>query len=407
MARILAPLLQQGGVPTALAWFDHGWRDGREDEQTVEALGRALCVPLRIGRASPDPAGVRSVGREAAARDARRSFLLRVRAELGASRIYLAHHEDDQIETILLRRRRGTPISRAAGMKALDGPFARPFLTVPAREIRETARTRGWTWTEDPTNVDTSLLRNRLRAELRGKPLAPDARRDVLRQGESARARIDATEEAARALPTAAAGLWIPGLLAAPDDVAIRAVQERCVGASVSARGILALRDRLRRVPSPPRWNLGAGWWAVVRGDSLRIDPPRPVPPAPQVAVLQLSGDAARARLGRPGIGRDWVVFDRAALRSPRVERPLDGARIRPYGVSGTRNVRDLMREAGVPAGHRSTWPVLADDGEILWIPWIRASSHAPVSEATLEALLFYTVPPRATAVRGPEAAIR
>ena len=80
----------------------------------------------------------------------------------------VAHHADDQAETILLRLLRGGGAGGIAAMRARspDGRVVRPFLPLRRVEIEAYLRGRGVVWRSDASNEDQAFLRNRVRHEL-------------------------------------------------------------------------------------------------------------------------------------------------------------------------------------------------------------------------------------------------
>ena len=82
----------------------------------------------------------------------------------------LAHHRDDQAETILLKLLRGAGPEGLGGMRALRpaqrGYLWRPLLAFPRARLTEYASACALHWIEDPSNADTHLRRNFLRAEI-------------------------------------------------------------------------------------------------------------------------------------------------------------------------------------------------------------------------------------------------
>jgi len=82
----------------------------------------------------------------------------------------LAHHRDDQAETILLKLLRGAGPEGLGGMRAFrqfaNGSVWRPLLAQPHSALAEYAQRHALRWIEDPSNTDTHLRRNFLRAEI-------------------------------------------------------------------------------------------------------------------------------------------------------------------------------------------------------------------------------------------------
>ncbi|HRE16638.1 MAG TPA: tRNA lysidine(34) synthetase TilS, partial [Rhodocyclaceae bacterium] len=134
---------------------------------------RSLCldlgIPLQIERVQVgSDAGF---GLEAAAREARYAAFARSAADC----MLLAHHQDDQGETVLFNLLRGCGLAGARGMRserqAGKKRILRPFLDTPAGEIAAYAQVNGLRWIEDESNADTGFSRNFLRHQVM-QPLA-------------------------------------------------------------------------------------------------------------------------------------------------------------------------------------------------------------------------------------------
>lgn len=125
-----------------------------------------LDVPLRVRRVSISRDAGRGI--EAAAREARYAAL---RAEIRPGEWLLtAHHEDDQLETVLLHLLRGSGVSGLSGIPSgsdfAAGRLCRPLLGVSRASIEAYARIHELHWIDDPTNADIALDRNFLRAQV-------------------------------------------------------------------------------------------------------------------------------------------------------------------------------------------------------------------------------------------------
>ena len=127
---------------------------------------RDLRVPFQLE--TVDIAPYRALGLEGAARRARYEALAKIEADI----VLLAHHRDDQAETLLLQLLRGAGLRGLAGMplvRPLPGTHAqllRPFLDVPRATIEAYALAKGLDWVEDESNADSTRQRNFLRHEV-------------------------------------------------------------------------------------------------------------------------------------------------------------------------------------------------------------------------------------------------
>lgn len=159
-----------------VAHLDHGLRAESVDEADfVRALAEELRLPFHGERV--DVSGMATAlgeGTEHAAREARYEFLARTARAQGAGAVALAHHADDNVETILFRALRGTGLRGLAGMPAhrpIDGArpvvrLVRPMLSLPRTTVEGYCRRRSLRWRDDPSNEQSVYRRNFLRNEL-------------------------------------------------------------------------------------------------------------------------------------------------------------------------------------------------------------------------------------------------
>ena len=144
---------------------------------SFEAHCRTVCAALglTIRVAHPDARAARGESPEAAARNARYAcfdaLALSQQAPSAITTIALAHHADDQVETVLLALSRGAGVAGLAGMPARWERGAlilhRPLLAVSGADIRSWLSSRPEIgWVDDPTNQQESFTRNRIRARL-------------------------------------------------------------------------------------------------------------------------------------------------------------------------------------------------------------------------------------------------
>ena len=154
--------LARGGNYRIAARHVHHGLSGQADawaESCVQFCA-ALGVPLDVVRVNI--ANHKEEGLEAAARRLRHAAL----ANHPADWILLAHHADDQAETLLHNLFRGTGVRGAAAMPAANGRLLRPLLALQRSELQEYARTRCLSWIEDESNADPRHTRNFLRTRV-------------------------------------------------------------------------------------------------------------------------------------------------------------------------------------------------------------------------------------------------
>jgi tRNA(Ile)-lysidine synthase len=129
-------------------------------------------------------------GLEAAARIARYEAFENVLQETNAQVILLAHTQDDQAETVLMRLTRGSGAKSLSGMAQVSGKYLRPFLHLRKKLVHDSLDLIGLKAWQDPANTDHQFLRVKVRHELMPKIV------EVL--GESAISSLDKTSQLLR-----------------------------------------------------------------------------------------------------------------------------------------------------------------------------------------------------------------
>ena len=162
--------------------------ESRLDEALVRHTAGKLDIPLAIRRLrwrekSRNPRRKVTVQNAAApadrpvsenrARIARLAALESMARQRRCSVLVMAHHADDQAETVLLRLLRGAGAGGLRGIRSsrrmgADGSLrlVRPLLGWPRRALREWLSAQDIQWREDSSNQSTRFLRNRIRIEL-------------------------------------------------------------------------------------------------------------------------------------------------------------------------------------------------------------------------------------------------
>lgn len=156
-----------------VATYNHGIRgkSGEDDVAFVCAMAEKWHIPYTAGQGDvPHLAQVQNLGIEAAARQARYDFFAQVANEIGTDRVAVAHHADDQAETILMHLIRGSGLQGLTGMQMIAPmPYhplitlIRPLLQLSRSQLENYCRENELQAQEDETNQNTDYLRNHIR----------------------------------------------------------------------------------------------------------------------------------------------------------------------------------------------------------------------------------------------------
>jgi tRNA(Ile)-lysidine synthase len=394
--------VNHGLHPNASKWSEH-----------CRALARELAVQLKVLAAKvARPSGV---SLEAAARDARYAVFARV---LEAGEFLLtAHHEDDQLETVLLQLFRGAGMPGLAAMPDIApfarGWLARPLLSRSRAELEEWVRGAGLSWVDDDTNADETLDRNYLRRRVlplireRWQGVGSAVSRSARHAAEGQRL-LDMIARSDVERASSGAGLFVPALRALQPDRRRNALRfwiarsgarvpdtsrlEELAGPVIDARpdssprvawgdvevqrhaDVLSINsaDRsMRRVADAgPGTNVRRGV-GVHRGadtgrgaDALRAaEPPTIDWPWQSAPVLELPDAGGTLELKADTHG----PIDLDALPATvTVRNRQGGERLRPRRGGPRRTLKSLLQESHLPIAERARLPLVFSGATLL-----------------------------------------
>ncbi len=429
----LAELAPAWDLEILAAHFNHASRgeESDSDEEFCRRLCASLEVPFSSGRASDPP----SSNFESWARDARYDFLLAAASRLGASRLAVAHHADDQAETLIINLLRGSGSSGLAGMppsRRMSGPggdvtIIRPLIESRREEIIRFLDRRGQDYRTDSSNSDPRLLRNRVRLEVIPllESINPEASHVLARSAHVLGLESEAVKWAAgetlyqclklegdkvkvRLAPLAGV---LPGIRLAVFREAIRhaagslrrlglahftAVDDLAVlgpaHGSIDLPGLTVKReyDAIEIVPAG-----GEREENEVPRAPLEIELPVPgevVWPGPEGIDYRIRVERAELPTSRPDHSSEAWLDEAFVAGKTRARRRGPGDSFTPRGMEGRRKLKDVMNEMRVPPRMRDDWPIICDDEKILWVPGFRPSGPEPGNKA--KALRLSISPP-------------
>lgn len=346
--------VHHGLHPDADVWAAH-----------CEARATTLGVPCRVQGVLVQEQGR---GLEDAARRARYAAFAAERRDDEC--LVLAHHRDDQAETLLLALLRGSGERGLAAMRPYlhdtRGPIWRPLLDTPANTIAAYAQEHGLDWIEDPSNADPRHSRNVLRHEV--LPLL----RRRWPQADAALAHSAALLAEADALLSAQAGVDLAALLGLDPSVLDLAAlhtlpperARRALMAWARTNHAALSRDAIARVfgewrgstPERALRNAQGPHWLRQWQGRLWLTPRSP---SPAITACDWDGSAPLALAD----GGKLQLLGAAAFDLPLhlVPRSLALPRFRDDARRPARALQQVFAELGIPPWQRAALPLLVD----------------------------------------------
>ena len=365
------------------------------DEHFCEQLCQQKNIPFhRIHFDTLTYAEAHKISVEMAARELRYRYFEQLRKDIGAAGVCVAHHRDDTVETVLMNLIRGTGLRGLTGIQPKNGNILRPLLGVSRAEIEEYLRKKGQEYVTDHTNLETDVLRNKVRLQVIPllRQLNPAVSENIQRAAENlsdAQAVLDAvmlpyqhvkeldlnqlTDTASREYITFE---WLK-------NYGFNGAQVRQI-----------LTAETGRVFSSPQ-----GYDVLVDRGHLLVEPslkPMKNLRIPEEGTYVLD-DQTRISVKREPvwISRDAAVatVDASRVRFPlTVRRVEEGDWMIPYGMEGRKLLSDLMTDRKMTVFEKRRQLVVVDgEGNMVWLVGIRTDNRCRVSSDTTEVLSFYT----------------
>lgn len=166
---VLLELQKELGFELRAVHVNHQIRgkDADSDQEYVETVCKEQGIDLVVYKEDvPKYAEKHKLTEEEAGREVRRFAFLRQMELWGGTKIALAHHRNDNVETLIFHLCRGTGLAGLAGIAPADGPWIHPLLCVDRKEIESYLEKRGISYCTDETNLDIRYTRNRIRQKI-------------------------------------------------------------------------------------------------------------------------------------------------------------------------------------------------------------------------------------------------
>jgi len=362
------------------------------DESFVRNLCDNLNIPLHVIHFDTNEYAVQhQVSIEMAARELRYDWFEKLRKELKADVVAVAHHRDDSVETLLLNLIRGTGINGLTGIHPKNNHIVRPLLTVSREDILAYLKEMKQEYVTDSTNLQDEYTRNKIRLNL--LPMMETINSSIKSSLFSTASHLlDASviynkviEEGKKRVITNE-GIFIEKLLTEPSPRALLFEILYPLGFnSAQADDIFLSLDRQsgRKFFSPA--------WMVVRDRAYLL-------------IKRLTSQAVEAE-EKPVIEEerfpytpDFVIprdkktacFDADKLYYPLTLRKWQaGDRFVPFGMKGRKNVSDYLTDVKYSILQKESMYVLCSGEQIVWLVGERTDNRFRIDKDTKNVLLL------------------
>lgn len=377
--------------------------ESNRDEEFVRQLCDIHNVPLRVKHFDvAEYEREHRVSTEMACRELRYAWFEEERVSVGADVIAVAHHHDDNVETLFLNLLRGSGLQGLAGIKYRNGVIVRPLLCLTRVEIEEYLCALRQDYVVDSTNLENDYKRNKIRNVILPcvRSLFPNADVGLARslqnlqgcnelyQWSVEQMKCDIIERNGELFSIHLASLR--DMKVERDTMMFELLKEFGFNSVDSANISKAIGES----DGVGNCYLSATHKAVIERETIdvfphesedisliEIDLPRLLNddnPDFVISAQYMKSSSVKDVNGRDSIALDMSVLQKSPMLTMR--RWQIGDRIRPYGMRGSKLVSAILHDAKFSEyAKRRTRVIVDSEGDVLWILGVRSSGKYTV----------------------------
>lgn len=408
-----------------IAHVNHGVRgdEALRDEMFVKEVANNLNLPFFATRV--DMVGIakkEGITAEEAGRKLRYGFFREIIKAQGSGKIAVAHNKKDQAETLLMRIMRGTGVDGLKGMDFQTGDIIRPLLNIDRCEIEKYIEDRKIPTVLDKTNLESIYTRNKIRIELIPyieKNFNPNIVDTLYRLSENASLDSGFLEEYSIKKYNS--------IIKKKDDTCIILnyegfkMQDKAIKRRIIRKTILDLIDTLQgieevhislvvevfdREETGKVINLPSGIIARVSYKDLiiekvKVKSNKEEPISKVIYDLNIGNNiledygleidleiVERKDIDFKKVSRNIKYFDYTKIVGGIFIRTRDfGDRFNPFGMEGTKKLKDYFIDEKIPRDLREKLPLFIDEENIIWVIGYRTSEKYKISKDTTKVL--------------------
>ena len=372
------------------------------DEKFCQTLCDEMGISLHLAHFDTRTyAALHKVSIEMAARELRYAYFEQLRNDLQMDGVCVAHHRDDNVETILMNLIRGTGIHGMTGMAPENGYILRPLLDVSRDEIEHFLHERGQAYVTDSTNLTADVVRNKIRLNIlpQLKDINPAVADNILRTARH-------MAEAEKVLDD----LVSPMLQTLRNDGFI---EKNLIFQSPSPEYLLYQLltpfgfqpPQIMQMAARPDMQTGTLWQSKThellfdRGRMMlrpMEEQPSKVLRIPETGTY-VYDDSLKVGIRQITVnenfsipkGKTHICLDASKITFPLMLRPCqEGDRFIPFGMNGSKLVSDYLTDCKKTLFDKRRQLVLTQsNGDILWLLGERPDNRFRITSSTIDAL--------------------
>lgn len=408
------------------AHVHHGYRAESDAEaELVQKYAESLHIPFEMVHLNM-PKYLEETGRNSqdAARERRYAFLHQVAEKYKADSIALAHHADDQAETVMLHMLRGSGASGLSGMKIKrtekNVELIRPCLRITKTDLEKLCEKEELPYLIDSSNMNRKYLRNAIRLDV--LPFLGQYNGQI-KESLYRMAEVISTED--DYMEAAAEQTFADMVMKSGDQLTFSVPAFKGLHVALQRRLIKLILNYLpsnddfatfSRIESirkgvvqtePTTWilDIGQGIVCMREYNSIIFTARKSVSEHYSYQLHSPDGESflylneiertihlAHSKGMRRPLSANEAQFDLSKLHWPLTVRArLPGDTMKVMGLNGSKKVKDIFIDAKIPPSLRSRIPLVCDvEGNILWIPGVRRSIHAPVTDQSAQVIQMW-----------------
>ena len=402
----------------------HGIR--RETADRDEAFSRKLCGDMKIPYKAeyidvPKEAAGSGESYEECARRLRYGIFSKEAKGFEKPLIAVAHHKDDQAETVLFRMIRGTGIKGLAAMLPKNGNIIRPLLCLSKSDILSFLLDNQMSYVSDETNEDPSYSRNRIRLNIlpEAEKICDGATEHIADICEDAKRASDFIEKCAGELVARAElkgkneniRLFKVDMLRESEEILINTALRQVIEGMIhslkdvtrehieSIKGLLnGYEARSIDLPKGLKVRREGNELEFTVGDVLKTEEKKPffveinsdgsvILPKGQELTISFD-DAVKIGDIPQNLYTKWLDYDKISPGLCLRQRQ-EGDYLIIDGKGSKKSLKKYMVDEKIPKSRRDTIPVLARGHEIFWVLGYRISESCKVDEKTEHIIRF------------------